>query len=131
MAPPKTVTDLSEPLVRFLFDGHFRKDMTVRWQAFKPSREDNKTSIFLTRDMLEEGVWALGAEVASAGTRQLKGRTDFQNRHVTAVGLFVELDPPPEQHACICGWPSVEDEPDVMRIAQDLAASSSKMKRPP
>ena len=132
VAAAKTVTDPSEPLVRFLFDGHFRKsDLTVKWQALKPQRDANKTSIFLTRSMEEAGVRALGAEVASERRQPLRGRTNFINQGVTDVGLLVELDPPPEQHACICGWPPPEDEPRVMEIAQQLAASCSKMKRPP
>lgn len=132
MESSQRVTDPAEPLDRFLFDGHYRKsDMTVKWQALKPQRHDNKTSVYLTNRMSVAAIWALGAQVAVERNQPLRGRTRCPNRAVIIVGLFVELDPPPDNHACICGWPPVEDEPSVMEIAQELAASCSKVETPP
>ena len=134
MAAVAKITDPTEPFVRFLFDGHYRKsDMTVKWQAFKPAPDDNRTSIYSPRGLAEAVVWAYGADVATQRGQQLKGRTDFSNLSIIEVnsGLFAEWDPPPQEHACIGGWPEPDDVPEVMALARDLAEQCSKVVPPP
>jgi hypothetical protein len=128
--PTKRVSDPAEPLVRYLFDGHIRKsDSSVKWQAFKPPA-DNKTSIYLTRDLQESAIWSLGTDVASERKQPLRGRADFTNGEVLETDvLTVELDPPPERHANIVGWP-VENDGKVMSLAQHLAAAAKMVPVP-
>lgn len=121
MESSKSVADPEEPLVRYLFQGHYRKDLTVKWQAFKPAREDNKTSVYLTRGLDDKAVWSLGADVAAERNQPLHGRADFKNEAVQRERLFVELDSPPDRHANIAGWPSPEDTEQVMLMAQGIA----------
>lgn len=74
--------------------------------------------------MDEDRIWSLGDQlVATPQKKTLYGRAQLAVSDVTAAGLEVVADEPPDRHASIIGWPTEKDE--QLAAAQELAARSS------
>jgi hypothetical protein len=81
----------------------------VRASLFLPA-SDGHTSVYVTTDLDDAGVWRIGRElVAAPQSKPLYGRADVSVRHVESAGLAVAADEPPERHASITGWPAEKD----------------------
>jgi hypothetical protein len=110
----------SEILSRYIFtEKYFRKDNSVKWQAFKP--KNNETSVYRTSGLSENDIWNIGRDVEFLTGRSLEGRADIRTSSVLDVNLSV-IETPPSAHANIVGWP--DDYIEIVHLAQKLAEAS-------
>ncbi|MCU0567479.1 MAG: hypothetical protein MUF49_12890 [Oculatellaceae cyanobacterium Prado106] len=125
--PPVAETEL---LARYVVQSsQFRSsDQTVKPDLFVP-HPYQELSVTRHLQATEAEIWAVGHEVASG--RTLYGRADIVARDCTVDALRVVEKPLPSNpnHADIEGWPLQKQ--DQKAIALKLAASASKLIRPP
>jgi hypothetical protein len=116
----------SEPIARYLTSsGQFAATKgTVKRSALMPAK-DNKTSVFRTGGLSEDGVAAIGRREVGAD-RPLYGWGEVCASAVFEVGLDLEPDDVPPRHANIIGWPA--DKSEVIERAQELAAKGWELK---
>jgi hypothetical protein len=120
-----------ELLARFiLFRGWIRNDGTVKPDAFIPPR-DLDLSVTRLKYLLEQEVWRIGQTIAGARPATLCGRADIPAAEVRRRALDVVPRPVADNpnHAVVIGWPG--DKPAQKIIAQELAAKSVFVPRPP
>jgi hypothetical protein len=113
-------------LTRFIFSGNdfsVAKNL-VKPRAFMPQPDDT-LSVFETEKLRDQGVWAIGADVASERKGNLHARADIPTSLVTVHKLRVVHDEPPRRHRNIVGWPPVDQKEDRKLIAMQLAASAT------
>ncbi len=117
---PDIVAD-DEDLARFLTQSsHFNKIM-AKPAAFLPNPKDCETSVSRHGREPLDRLWEIG--VAAAGTRNLHGASIFKARVVRMAKLEVLASEPPPHHAVICGWPWIENDPELQKAQQkELAA---------
>jgi hypothetical protein len=120
----------NELLARYVTQsGQFRSsDQTVKQDLFIP-HPYQELSVTRHLHATEVELWAVGKEVASG--RSLYGRVDIKVSDCTIDSLQVIAKPLPgnPNHADLEGWPLQKQ--DQKAIALKLAASASKLIRPP
>jgi hypothetical protein len=139
-----TVTP-DELLARYiLFSGWFRKNLTVRPDAFIPP---TNLELSVTRHIhfTEEDIWRLGNQVAAQRTLPLYGRADVKTSDITSQGLDVVPDPvEPDNpdhpkhnpnHANIVNWPTGKDARkmralEIANVARFVANPDLKARMP-
>jgi hypothetical protein len=112
-----------ELLARFiLYHRYFRKDNTVRADAFIPHPY---TDLSVTRhlELNEKQLRDIGISIAAPSEKVLQGRADILAKIVTDLSLSIKSAPLPDNpnHANIAGWPPEKSE--QKSIAQQIAAS--------
>ena len=114
-----------ERLARFIVvEKYVRANQTVRFEAFRPYKYV-ELSVSRHRDLSEDELWSLGAEVAAKIGKPLLGRADLRAAAVRAVRLEVKPDEPPRNHANIVGWAA--EKSAQLSHAQALAAAAGKL----
>jgi hypothetical protein len=125
MLQPDNVPDVGpgETLSRFIVSrSHIRSsNQTVKPDAFVPHPYED---LSVNRDLeaTEEETWRVGADVAAARGRSLRGRADtlaatFLSQKLETVAAPVDGNP---NHVNVVGWPV--DKPSQKIIAQEIAA---------
>jgi hypothetical protein len=135
--------DATDRLSRYVTqDDHFRPNRPpadqLNFRAFLPSPKDpDELSIARTTDLEEGDVWALGERMITAVSgRPVIARGDLSFAAITelAIGgtrpLRVKLDEPPERHALIVGWASLDGVDARKQAAQLLRAAAQPTGRP-
>jgi hypothetical protein len=135
MSVPEGTAPVSadETLARFVtIDRWIRADQTIRQDAFIPPKKDLNLSVTRHLHLSQTQLWRIGQTVADArGPGRLFGRADLTVLVAEKASLRVEPAPLPAnpQHAHINGWPL--DKPAQKNVAQQLAAASRFVSRPP
>jgi hypothetical protein len=89
----------------------------ARPAAFLPNPRDRETSVFRHGAEPRSDLWAIGASVAAASGRSLRGAAILEARRVREAELDVRSSEPPPRHAAIGGWPWLED-PELQKAQQ-------------
>lgn len=102
--------------------GHYTPSTDrVKWQAFRPTLDDHKTSVFRVQGLTQCEIWHLGDEdIAGQLGHEILALAELSVEQIMDINLRVEPDEPPPRHANIIGWPAAKNE--WMSRAQELAA---------
>jgi hypothetical protein len=115
--------DESETVTRYLmFQKWYRKDQTIKYEAFMPS-DDLELSVMRLVQATDSELWSVGWQVASETNRTLHGRADISAGAFVSQRLLVQADPLPNNpnHAKVTGWSA--DKAQQMIVAKQLAAT--------
>lgn len=115
----------TETLSRFILQKNWYRpsNNSVKHAAFMPNPNNGETSVFRISGITNEEIWDIGdREVAPKIGKPILGRADINASNVTATGLKVIPNEPPERHADIVDWPSERSEQKM--IALELAAEA-------
>lgn len=109
---PEYVAD-AEPLSRFLTsDSHFNSVM-AKPSAFMPRNDSAETSVFRQGPDSLPALWET-ADGALVG-RNVRAVAILTGADVRQARLNVKADEPPLKHANIVGWPSGQEDVELMR----------------
>jgi hypothetical protein len=89
-------------LNRFLTHKNHFSTTHVKQGAFLPP-QNLKLSVFCTKGLSGEQIWALGERHVTA---HIYGRAELTITAVSDIGLKIDLDNRPPRHANIIGWPT-------------------------
>ncbi len=117
---PEVVSD-DEDLARFLFWSSQYSSLTVKPAAFLPNPKDKETSVFRHGKEPRADLWQIGNSIAPL-QRALHGAAMLRARNVREALLDVRAAEPPQRHACIVGWPWLED-PELQKASQKERAA--------
>jgi hypothetical protein len=121
--------DEQEILIRFVYDSkNIRSDGTIKHQEFMPRGDLNNLSVFhkFTSDEVE--IWALSDSIRPDNKKGF-ARGEITVGSVQEIGLTIDFDNIPPNHANIESWPPSSEKDKQKSLAQELAAKAVALKR--
>jgi hypothetical protein len=124
-------TDLGsdEFLIRFVYDSKgIRQDGTIKPKEFLPHPKHNNLSVFKKFTSDESAIWNLSDEIRPDGKKGI-ARGEIKASTIAKIGLIVDFDNEPPNHANVEGWPPNSEKEKQLSLAQELALNATGFRR--